>query len=335
MIKRVDREISGPLNNFSEQFRFGHREVLVLYAGVSPYLAIRGSIEHGWSPFGPSVGIPRIGRGRYLNLAWSSKAMEGKSLPATVVAIGAPFLYLHKLVTQQSVKGFSQRKRKYLYLPPHGTEDASPLSQDQLQSIQELVDPKDVTVQLYWTEYLNSRVRRFYEEKGFSVDSAGFCGMSANEGLGVSTRARAMSDVGGRHLFLLNVLSNLASHDHVFAGHLSTSALYAGYMRKPITLLGDWYSHGTTYRFKKNPEVAASQPYWDYYEHLINEVVPQYFNEGNAKENFHDYCMQELGYPDMIEKSALASLLLQNSIETDNSFPVIDLARAIHDFCEA
>jgi hypothetical protein len=317
------------MNNFGEQFRYGHREVLVLYSGVSPFLAIRGSIEHGWSPFGPSVGVPKWGKGRYLNLAWSSSAMEGMNLPKSVVPIGAPFLYLLELIGSRQDPGFEPNKRQYLYYPPHGSEEASPLIEKQLNSIEQLVNPNEVTVQLYWTEYLNKKVRQSYEERGFTVDTAGFCGMSSTEGLGVSSRQRAMSDIGGRHLFLLNVLLNLFSHKHVFAGHFSTSTLYAGFLNKPITLLGDWYSHDTTHEFDKNPEVARAIAFHDYYRHLIEEVVPKHFINGQATGSFYGYCKRELGWENLKSKEELATLLYSNSLEISNKFTVIDLEREI------
>ena len=47
VIERLDPSIIGPKVLFSEQLYYGHRKILMAYAGASEHLVIRGSVDHG------------------------------------------------------------------------------------------------------------------------------------------------------------------------------------------------------------------------------------------------------------------------------------------------
>jgi len=332
-VKRLDRELSGPASNFSEQFLYGHREILIDYAGLDARLAIKGSIEHGWSPFGPSVGIPRFMGGRYLHLAWSSKVMKriGIPFPQSVVAVGAPFLYLCERVVSHLQKSTLRQRRKFLFLPPHGTEDDSPVVEKLIDEYSKKFDPRESTVQLFWTEFLKPQVRNAYLEVGFEVTTAGFSGVTANEGLGVAVRERAMSTIGGRNLFLLNVLRNLATHSIVVAGSFGTSTLYAGYLNKEVHLLTGWNSYQTVYHDDRDLLLGhrdiSDEPFNRFVE---SQVVPRCFSQGGtSNDNLTTLAKEELGFDDMHSKSSLAKLLNRNSFYIQAKTPVEELKAQI------
>ena len=95
VLKKIDRTLSGPLSEFSEQFLYGHREIICSYANLGDKAMIKGSVEHGWA-MDSGLGIPRIPFGRYLHLSWSRVRVERSRVthPKTK-AIGAPFIYAH------------------------------------------------------------------------------------------------------------------------------------------------------------------------------------------------------------------------------------------------
>ena len=330
LVGRLDRNLEGPQANFIEQFRYGHREVLILYANLPHNVAIRGSIEHGWSPFGPSRGVPRNLTSRYLHFAWSSTNMSRNngSYARNVIAVGAPFLYLLSLTKDKKFEIDRHDFRRYLFIPPHGGETESPLLSQFISIYSNLFDPKDSAVQLYWTEFLNPEVRRLYEEAGFKVKCAGFCGMSINEGLGFSTRARAISSMGARNLFLLNTLKNLASHEEIVAGTFGTSTLYAGYLGKPVHLLPIWDNFESVFT-TDNEFVAPSET--AYYKYLRQHVVNEYFNDlTSLSDTFRDYCAGELGARDLKSREDLAKLIEENSFYLPSSAQVSQLDQEIN-----
>jgi len=332
IINRLGRNLEGPRSNFVEQFRYGHREILVLYAGLSPDMAIRGSLEHGWSPFGPSVGVPKLLGGRFLHLAWSSINMKRNSLhyPKNVKAIGAPFLYLLKLMeslprTQGSIK------RKFLFIPPHGGETSVPELKGLLDQYVQQFDPTDSSVQLYWTEFVNPIIRDAYDKAGFEVTCAGFCGLSLNEGLAFSTRERAISSLGSRNVYLFNILRSLEQHDEVVAGTFGTSTLYAGYLKKPVHLLQAWnnfQSKMTIDKYGRIYEKDMSEQ--EFYLYLQSEVA-RHFSQ-NLKSNIEDfylYCAQELGESDLLSSFELCQLVKENSFSIMSNEAVLGLKESL------
>jgi hypothetical protein len=322
-IKRLDRTLSGPANNFSEQFLYSHREILVAYSGISANLALKGSIEHGWSPFGPSLGVPKRPGKRYLHLAWSeaNKNRFGHRYPKNVVPVGSPFLYLSKLCEDNDMKP-STSNRKYLFIPTHGTETDSPTINKIIKSYSSIYDPEASSVQLYWTEFINEDIRNTYIQAGFQVMTAGFSGISATEGLGVAVRERAMSNIGSRHLFLLRVLQNLNSHNKIIFGGFGTSTLYAGYMQKQVELLPNW-DEIEYVRFDKGISNLNNQ---DYDNFVKTDILPLYFNQNHiANSSFKDFCDSELGVNNMLSKIQLAELIKENSFDIKSNYTVENL----------
>jgi hypothetical protein len=338
-LTRLGRELDGPLGHFSEQFRYGHREILIAFARAHPSSAILGSIEHGWSPFGPSVGVPKLNlTGRYLHLAWSSAAMirSGMRFPKNVIPIGAPFLYLAKLLYEHGVVEKLPIVRKYLFIPPHGAEDEKPVYDQLIEEYSSKFDPKETTVQLYWTEFLDPTVREVFEQSGFTVTTAGFCGMTLNEGLGISTRLRAIATIGGRHLFLLHIIRSLLTHQEIIMGTIGTSTLYAGYLGRRVRILDTWASYRMTATHEKQSELGL--------ETQVNENIPffnyckKYIVEPFSKEDvlfspeFSAFCAQELGERDMFDQESLLSLITRHEFSLPSVKPVQELQFSIQNF---
>lgn len=305
----MDRSLSGPANNFSEQFLYGHREILIAYAGVKAGMALRGSIEHGWSPFGPNLGVPRRPGKRYIHLAWSSRNLNrfNHKYPSSVIPIGAPFLYLYRLLLEHKSLNLANN-RKFLFVPPHGGEADTPEIKHIIDIYSSRFNPMDTTVQLYWTEFLKTEVRDAYLSKGFHVVTAGYSGHSATEGLGMAFRERAMSTMGDRHLFLLRVMLNLLNHNEIIFGGFGTSTLYAGFLEKKITLLPNWDTLNW-----KNTDNALTQTDTDYNNFIKKEIIPYFFDINlKARPSFKEFCQIELGYSNLLTKTELAQLIHDN-----------------------
>lgn len=58
VLERIDRSLSGPLVEFSEQFLYGHREILISHAQLGNKAMVKGSVEHGWA-LDSGKGIPK------------------------------------------------------------------------------------------------------------------------------------------------------------------------------------------------------------------------------------------------------------------------------------
>jgi hypothetical protein len=330
-VQRLARSLDGPTSTFSEQFLYGHREVLICASGISPYLALRGSVQHGWVPFEVDRGIPRFYGGHYLHLAWSEASYRrtGQKPKKSTVFIGAPFLYLLKMLELQDLKR-TERERKYLFFPPHGTENDSPHVDTLIENYARKFNPNESTVQLYWVEFLDSEVRNRFLEAGFRIETAGFSGLAMNEGIGISSRAKAVSVLGQRHLFLINLLKTILQHDVVVCGTFGSSSLYAGFLGKPVVLLDSWNSYESSFIHGKSAAISSdffSSPMFSF---IKEQVVPVYFDEnGESTDRFSDFCARELGEHHVMTSGDMGDLLAKNSFMLNSDLPVKEVKFAI------
>ena len=146
LLKRLDRQLSGPLVEFSEQFLYGHREILIDYAGLPDDALIRGSLEHGWA-LDSGRGIRRLRGGRNIYLSWSSDRVARSNIESPrTVSIGAPFAYLVEKIGPQEIEKLSSGAKGVLYFPAHGTEFIQQNVENQIRIFQNQYDSNEATV---------------------------------------------------------------------------------------------------------------------------------------------------------------------------------------------
>ena len=313
VLKRLDRALSGPIVEFSEQFLYGHREILVDYAKLEANSMIKGSIEHGWA-LDSGRGIRKLSGGRYLYLSWSSARVSRSGVSEnTTVAIGAPFIYAFDKVDEQ-IKEFLKKypvdPSRILFFPVHGNEFSQQNPESQIALFKEKYDPRNATVSLYWVEYINPVIYSLYKQEGFTIVCSGFSGQMEHTGLGYSARRLAASPIGGRPSFILNTIAMLATYSKVVFGGLGTGVFYAGYMRKDIEMLHKYLTttfldmdseRGTS--FEAHPQEARYVKYVaDYMECNFDEI------DYNTDE-FYKLADLELGKADMRSSDQLREIL--------------------------
>jgi hypothetical protein len=337
VVRRIDREISGPLLEFSEQFFYGHREILCVYGESDPRAILKGSMEHGWSALGPGRGIPKLPFGRYPHFAWNSiQISEYGPYPKNVRAIGAPFLYLHRLVLDklENAKDFNiSNANRTLFFPMHGTEDSTPQYDQQIEEFRKLYDPTNSTVCLFWTEFSNPRVVNAYVNAGFAVTCAGFSGVSDRNGLGVSSRYHAGSTIGGRHLFLLNILSLLNSFGNVVLGGLTTAGLYAAHLGKAPKLLPNSLSVKVEFsHLHALAPLSEMDRVYPNYKYIADRVSTSVDQLDFSSDEFKRFAGQQLGLQDMINQASMSTLFDGAKLLIASSIPTNQLKNAIENF---
>ena len=313
LLKRVDRDLSGPIVEFSEQFLYGHREILIDYAGLEPNCVIKGSIEHGWA-LDSGRGIRKLTGGRYLYLSWSAARVARSGInEATTLAIGAPFIYAyHK--AQAQIEEFFQKNAlenpKVLFFPVHGNEFSQQNPESQIALFKEKYDPKSATACLYWVEYINPVIYNLYKQAGFKIVCSGFSGQMEHTGLGYSARRLAGSPIGGRPNFILNTIAMLATHSKIVFGGLGTGLFYAAYMRKDVEML---HKYLTTTFLDMDSEFGTSfeaHPLEARYVKFVADFMGCKFEEIDYNsERFHVLADQELGKTDMRRPEELNKIL--------------------------
>ena len=313
VLKRLDRSLSGPIVEFSEQFLYGHREILVSYSGLDAKALIKGSVEHGWA-LDSGRGIKKLLGGRFLYLSWSSARVARSAISEdTTVAIGAPFIYAHSLVANQ-IDAFKEsnvkEENRILFFPVHGNEFSQQNPQSQIALFREKYNPKKATVCLYWVEYINPIIYDLYKEAGFKIVCAGFSGQMEHTGLGYSARRLAGSPIGGSPNFILQTIAMMTTHDKIVFGGLGSALFYASYLNKDIDML---HKYLTTTFLDMDSEFGTSfeaNPLEVRYVEFVAKYMGCDFSEVDyCSDKFRTLARLELGENDMMSQSDLNTLL--------------------------
>ena len=336
ILKRVDRSLSGPIVEFSEQFLYGHREILMNYAGFSDQSMIKGSLEHGWA-LQSGKGIRRFPTGRYIYLSWSDERIKrSKMSDPMTIAIGAPFLYAHESV-KDSLDQFEakthNRIRSTLFFPVHGNEFIQQNAESQVQLFAQHYSPETSTVCLYWVEYVNPQIYNYYKSLKFNIVCSGFSGQMEHTGLGYSARRLAGSPIGGRPNFILNTIAMFANYENIVFGGIGTGLFYASYMKKSITVLHKYINtsyldmdHESGNSYDKNDDEM-------YHVNYLAQYLQCPFSEIDYNnEKFRELTNQELGVSSMRSPTELKQLLEPHITQVANPQSMNVYANSVRDF---
>lgn len=209
---------------------YGHAHVLADYGGLDAANPppIQGIVQHGWT-FVHGYGYghqPPVG---YTRFAWSDVCRRRGQIIGwrDYFVIGAPFLYLDRLLPDDTAE-----RSGTIWYPFHGTVDYEQVEGDHQRLIDEIKETEDgpVTMCLYYVEYEQPQIRRFYEDAGFRVICHGH---------------RGTKWAGTTSNFLHSQLSELRRHKRVASNRLSTAILYglatgceAGVYGDPMDFVG-------------------------------------------------------------------------------------------------
>jgi hypothetical protein len=234
---RANRDIFNPDQReklywfFREQFRFGHREILLDYISEDYDNLIQGFLQHGFhgKALAPWQTLPRTFSEDYPVFVWNQATeSSAKSLGQTHVhAIGAPWLYLLK---QKEIdfdgKGVLTRvqhtkARDILVVPNHGSGHFLPGENYQQlpRAYRNLLGDADASVLLYYTEFCDPAIRKSWSDAGFDIYSSGMAWGPEHRTLWTYN--------GGRVNYLANTLTTLLNHRNVICQAPTTLALYA------------------------------------------------------------------------------------------------------------
>lgn len=226
---------------------YGHAHVLARWCGRDEENPppIDGVLQHGWTfvhGFGaahkPPAGRPKfvwadISRRRGEAIGWNN-----------YLVIGAPFAYLAAL------EGPPEEERHgTIWYPFHGTQDFEQVEGDHDRLVREIREAEgdDVTVCLYYVEYENPTVRKYYEDAGFRVICHGHRGTLWE---------------GTDRLFLHKQLLELRRHKKVASNRLSTAIMYGALVGCETGVYGDPMEfQGVKDGFDGQPLFQAWWPY--------------------------------------------------------------------------
>ena len=208
---------------YSENFAYGHQEILLKYMGLDLSTQILGIIEHGASRpnFLEDVRSPRYKWGKKTKFwAWS-KETENLALTngyKNVKAIGSPWLYLKK---STKIDDEVSRTEKYLVMPSHSVGNLSEVANFGMkllraQKFREVVGDQTATVCLHAADFCDPETREAFAKFGFDVTC-----------VGSSLIQPAWSSSGNRVRSLLTLMNLMKNHTHFVTDHYGTALFYA------------------------------------------------------------------------------------------------------------
>lgn len=211
-------------NMFSEQFGYGHREILLKYCGLDFSTQLLGNLQHGvmFDHLFLDFRTPRYLGMRKSKFWVFSKEYEklGRSLGnKNVIAIGAPWLYLRDSVEKEPQQ--YQKAEGILVMPGHSSGPYASLSsvaekKKRAKAFRQIVGTQKATVCLHATDFSNPDTTEAFLDEGFRV----IC-------VGSSNTLPFWTEAGNRIRTLYKLMSLMNSHTQLLTDRQGTHVFYA------------------------------------------------------------------------------------------------------------
>jgi len=208
----------------SEQFNFGHREVILAANNLPANFLFMASLQHGWTykRSGTPVIRDRFLRG-YPNLVWSQRIaqdLKDNGMKNYKVS-GAPWSHLLRAcaIDPREPKNLERKSTKLLFFPNHSLPGALTPQNSNIAQIGKRYNASEITVCLFWMDYIDPSVQDFYSQFDCKLMCVGYRGSSGFE--------TPWAPVGGRNLFMTRLLQIIDDHDVIGFETVMTPLWYA------------------------------------------------------------------------------------------------------------
>lgn len=231
-----------PEVQLSEQFNFGHREILIASNNLDPQTLFLGSLQHGWYENDPLQPVSQI-RNRKLKpypfLTWSLRQkyfLEASGF-GQVYAIGSPWAHLIKACGMNLAdKGWMNQVNtlkkdsieRLLVFPRHSIPGGTVEHDVDIARLLNLSGCKKVTVCLFWMDFIDPKVRDYYEQFNCEIYCVGFKGNTGND--------TPWAPTGGRVMFLPELLDLMCRHQVIACDQAGTAFWYAASLGKSVII---------------------------------------------------------------------------------------------------
>ena len=337
VLKRIDRNLSGPISLFPDQFIYGAREILNTYTNLDSRTIFKATFEHGWD-LRTSRTMIKFSGGKYTHFSWcSERILRSEFHNSHMKPIGAPFVYLihmlNEAITKSEQSGITNSK-EIIFFPSHGNEFEFQNTELQINLFKKYYNPSNATVCLYWAEFVNPNVLKQYQKAGFKyIVTAGFSGQIEKTGLGYSARELALSPIGGRNLFYLNLISFLIKHQRIVVGGFGSVCLYAAHLDKEIILLNKSAEDKQLTLTEKHKRSIDTNRIEE--QEFISKYMQVPFSEINySSQKFREFANIELGVQNIMLPNFLKDTLVSCSTLGTNSSAGEETKKAILNYFE-
>jgi len=220
----------------SEQFNYGHREILLSTCSLAPDLLFLSSLQHGWM-FDRSQ-TPVIKKRNLLNypvMVWSERIANEmrKHGNKRVLVSGSPWAHLVRAcgMDLSTLHQTLNTVEKVLFFPSHSAPGASVSHDNSIQKLAHEYGSENITVCLFWIDFINPEIRSYYAKFKVELTCLGFRGSSGFE--------TPWAPTGGRVMFLPNLLELISGHTIVAVNDVSTPFWYAITLGKRVLVTSE------------------------------------------------------------------------------------------------
>ena len=259
---------------------YGHRSIFSDYIGQKNQPTF-STIQHGYLNKFYLLRyneLPKIKLIPYLCWNLETKARYNKLGFNNVHIVGAPFVYLSKMIKLKKRKN----SNRVLFFPPHNTIDYKihDLNHSELgDKLLSIYKKKSITVCLYYLDYKNKKIVKLYKKKGFKVIS-------------IVSRNNINS--------LKNLYRRIYKNDYIVVCDISSVLFYSMFLKKKVKVL--LKNENETYLTKK---IKNDEKFTFYFK----KKYPNLFKKELGPKKGYLLACEYLGYKYLRSKDELKNLL--------------------------
>jgi hypothetical protein len=239
---------------FADQYLYGHLETFQRYYSLRPNYMLRAVLQHGWTEDTYLADTPLYFKFRRLPiLVWSLRfqAKLQAKRGGKIIGIGSPWAHNvvqnFGLAQQDKIKDKMNKSNRFtiLYFPRHSYH-GYPEEHSETSLISKIrIDYPEARIitSLYWLDFIDPRIRDFYESTSDAVFCPGFSGSLWNQD--------PTSLLGGRLTYLSQVRAKIEEADLVVSAYVGTPYWYALSIGQKV-LLGEEFD-----RVNDNPQLKS------------------------------------------------------------------------------
>lgn len=308
------------MNMFSEQFGYGHREILLKYCGLDYSVQLLGVLQHGLMyelPYYRDFSTPRFLNGKRTPYWVFSREMEQFGLREgfkSVKAIGAPWMYLRKATSLSFLKS-QFRDKRVLVMPGHTagafvSKSGKELRRKRAALFREVVGSIEATVCLHANDFCDLEARESYLQQGFEVTC-----------IGNTSLQPVWSPASSRIRMLFNLMTLLGSHSTLVTDRFGTHVFYGIDMGLKIGIFPEISELEKVMDISGRKDTAIDDKLRLFELEYIRENLPEALDGFANAYLFESYKDEVLGKHCVLDPTELKSLLQYRK----NVFPNLEL----------
>ena len=302
----VRRLRTSDLIYFEEQFMYGHREILLHYClqknlNLGKDYILEGSIDHGFAYQENIWKLRKRNLTRANRYVWNDRQHRGHGLNSATLATGSPWLYLLGELGLNPANIKTKLKKdpnKVVIFPGHNIDTYHKYAiEETIENYLSIIPSgSKVTVCLFWTDFCDPILRRYFSDLGWTVESMGY----------VPRLPLPDSTIGGRQNFLLELFNLFSDASLILTDNASTGLFYALSLNVSARYIPSQQLIEFESIVNKSVGLSGKRPEGFFNSEMlwVESHFPQLIETKNEPNKFLEFAWEELGYKNFLENES-------------------------------